>query len=352
VLASLDMKVLLALGLALLPHTGFARDWELTYERATTVGLSGAVPAGVLSLAGATAATALILPEERQGERLETGANALGMTAAFASPISVIGTGMLAGGSLRARRALVEQGAEVGAWGGAASWSLLGTSIVLAQTGVATDSGGLVTAAAWTLLGAQVAGDLQLAANYRAHGDLVERTWRDRYEQGRTAYRSGLVMVGLGVGSGAVGVGLIYLYYRAVERARGGLAKVLIAICLVPVAAAGAGGCLFAVGGLTLGPGIMSSGALRSRGALVEGGEGVVPAAGWASLGLLVASAPVAISGILVESPALYVTTGALWLGAIGLAMVQMEQNRSALVALDEPQVDRRIHLPPLTVRF
>lgn len=340
------LSLLLALSLS-----AQAQDWDRVYERSTTVALSGAAPGSLVGLAGVTASTTLLLPEDTLGPDLREGAEGLGAVAVMGSPISVVGTGMLAGGSLRARRALEEKGASVSGLGGGLSWGLLGTTAVLGGIGLQTESRGLLTAASWTLVGAQVAGSWQLSANYRAHSTLGERTWEDRYEQGRTAYRSGLVSTGLGLVSALGGAGLVYVYVSSIDKARKPLEKLLLVIVLAPVAAVGFGGLALGAGTLTLGPGMMGVGSLRSRNALTETGQSVSSVAGWTSVGLLVGSAPVLVTGLLLEEPALYVATGAMWLGAVGLAMVQMEQSRRVYVDVDVQQ-ERRIDLPPLTVRF
>jgi len=88
---------------------------------------------------------------------------------------ALTGTGIMAGSSLRWRRALVEQGADVSPVAGYATWGLWGTSLAVrfgsALNGEYTPAGALL--ALGTQLGAVICGIIQGVQNSKAAKDLA-----------------------------------------------------------------------------------------------------------------------------------------------------------------------------------
>jgi hypothetical protein len=135
---SLLFAVLLAVA-TLAPRTAQARDfafWETADHRATNVARAGLIVSGIglgMSLGG----VALLVTDDEGLELAGTQLAILGQTTMY------VGPPLLAGGSLRARRALNELGAGgPGPVAGTASWALWAVSLAIPGTvlvGASTD---------------------------------------------------------------------------------------------------------------------------------------------------------------------------------------------------------------------
>ncbi|MBN2800048.1 MAG: hypothetical protein JXX28_12965 [Deltaproteobacteria bacterium] len=330
----------LCLSLAAASH---AADAETVYDRATTVALAGAVPAGVIGMAGMAGAAGLVLAPTGS----ELGENAQGVVAgaALLSPVAALGTGLLAGGSLAARRALEEQGLSVRRAGGVAAWGLLGGGALALGAAVALDAEEAGALAGALVLGAQGAGAWQLAANHRAHQTL-DLGWEDRYDQGAAAFVGGVSAVGVGALSAAGGVTLVWVYQRAVDRSSG-LRRLVTVIGMAPVLAVGVVSLAAAVPLVGVGSGLMTAGSLGAWRALGEGGPS--GALGVASAVTLAVVPGLGVAAGLTDDSTLAWVGGGLWVASLGLAAGQMALDGAARGQVATTAV---LRLPPVVVRF
>jgi len=199
---SLLLAMLLALA-TLTPATARASDftiWEQSDHRATNVARTGLIVSGIglgLSVSG----VGLLVGSNEELQQVGAQLAIVGQTALY------VGPPLLAGGSLRARRALNELGAGgPGRIGGTVAWTLWavslavpGTVIVASSSDPSSDPGSMALYGVWASLaiGSVVAGGLQMQDNARYRLRLPP-----------TARRGGNTFVWLAPAMGPRGTGL------------------------------------------------------------------------------------------------------------------------------------------------
>ncbi|MBW2256241.1 MAG: hypothetical protein JRI25_16825 [Deltaproteobacteria bacterium] len=170
---SLLLAVLLAVA-TLAPVTAQASDfaaWERSDRRATNVARTGLIISGVglgMSLGG----VGLLVSADEGLDVVGTQLAIIGQLALY------LGPPLLAGGSLRARRALNELGAGgPGPFAGTMAWALWGVSLAIPGTvlaATADDPSGVILYGVWAAVagGAVLAGAMQMQDNARYRANL------------------------------------------------------------------------------------------------------------------------------------------------------------------------------------